>query len=40
MHLRADRLWEIDALRGIAIIMMVIYHLLWDLSSMGGFDIA
>ena len=40
MHLRADRLWEIDALRGIAITMMVIYHLLWDLSSMGGFDIA
>ncbi|MCA9869819.1 MAG: DUF1624 domain-containing protein, partial [Anaerolineae bacterium] len=35
-HLRAGRLWEIDALRGIAIIMMVVYHLLWDLSSMGG----
>lgn len=39
-HLRAGRMWEIDALRGIAIIMMVIYHLLWDLSSMGGYDIA
>ncbi|MCB0201186.1 MAG: DUF1624 domain-containing protein, partial [Anaerolineae bacterium] len=39
-HLRAGRLWEIDALRGIAIIMMVVYHLLWDLSSMGGLDIA
>lgn len=25
------RFWEIDALRGVAIIMMVIYHLLWDL---------
>ena len=39
-HLRADRMWEIDALRGIAIIMMVVYHLLWDLSSMGGYEIA
>lgn len=25
------RFWEIDALRGVAIVMMVIYHLLWDL---------
>ena len=29
--LRGPRFWEIDALRGVAIIMMVIYHLLWDL---------
>lgn len=29
--LRRPRFWEIDALRGVAIIMMVIYHLLWDL---------
>ncbi|MBX3011880.1 MAG: DUF1624 domain-containing protein [Caldilineaceae bacterium] len=26
------RLWEIDLLRGVAILMMVIYHLLYDLS--------
>lgn len=25
------RFWEIDALRGVAIVMMVVYHLLWDL---------
>jgi uncharacterized membrane protein len=31
------RAWEVDALRGVAIIMMVIYHLMWDLSA---FDIA
>jgi uncharacterized membrane protein len=37
--LRADRLWEIDALRGVAILMMVVYHLMWDLASLGGFDI-
>ena len=38
--LRGERLWEIDALRGVAIVMMVVYHLLWDLYSLGGYDIA
>ncbi len=38
-HLRPDRLWEIDALRGVAIVMMVIYHLLWDLQGLGGYKI-
>jgi uncharacterized membrane protein len=34
---RSPRFWEIDVARGIAIVMMVIYHLVWDLSF---FDIA
>lgn len=38
-HLRSDRLWEIDALRGIAIVMMVVYHFMWDLMGLGGYDI-
>lgn len=28
--LASSRYWEIDALRGVAIVMMVIFHLLWD----------
>lgn len=27
------RFWEVDALRGVAIVMMVIFHLLWDFWS-------
>lgn len=38
-RLRPDRLWEVDALRGVAIVMMVIYHLLWDLRALGGYEI-
>jgi uncharacterized membrane protein len=36
---RPSRLWEVDALRGVAIVMMVIYHLLFDLSALAGYDI-
>ena len=31
MSYTPKRLWEVDALRGVAIVMMVIYHLLYDL---------
>ena len=39
VHFRQDRLWEVDALRGVAIIIMAIYHLVWDLYGLGGWDI-
>ncbi len=31
-----QRFWEIDFLRGLAIIMMVVFHLLYDLTYFGG----
>lgn len=31
----AKRLWELDALRGIAIVMMVVFHFLFDLNFLG-----
>jgi len=34
-----DRFWEIDALRGIAIVLMIIFHLAFDLSYFGGYDL-
>ena len=33
------RFWEVDALRGVAIIGMVLYHLIWDLHFF-GFDVS
>lgn len=32
---KASRYWEVDALRGVAILMMVIYHLAFDLTYFG-----
>ncbi len=34
--LRSERIWEIDFLRGVAIILMVGYHLLFDLGEFRG----
>jgi uncharacterized membrane protein len=38
---RRARFWEIDALRGVAVVSMVFFHLMWDLSYLGmaGIDI-
>lgn len=33
------RFWEIDFLRGIAVVMMIVFHLLFDLSYFGGYNI-
>jgi len=33
------RFWEVDAARGVAIIMMVIYHTTYDLEALGGYDV-
>lgn len=35
----SSRLWEIDALRGIAIFLMILYHLFYDLSFFNLLDI-
>ena len=35
----AGRFWEVDAARGVAILMMVLYHLLYDLDTFGGYPI-
>lgn len=28
---RQSRYWEVDTLRGVAVVMMIVYHLMWDL---------
>ncbi len=38
-HLQSARLWEVDMLRGVAIVMMVVYHFMWDLRGLAGYDI-
>ncbi len=35
---RQTRLWEVDALRGVAIVMMVFFHFVWDLSFFGLYE--
>lgn len=41
MELQSNRFWEIDFLRGIAIIMMIIFHTIFDLNYFGAhnFDV-
>jgi uncharacterized membrane protein len=34
-----NRFWEVDAARGVAIIMMIVYHSTYDLDALGGYDI-
>src|SRR5215211_6179658 len=36
---KVDRFWEVDAGRGVAIIMMIVYHSTYDLDVLGGYDI-
>jgi uncharacterized membrane protein len=33
------RFWEVDAARGVAIIMMMVYHSTYDLDTLGDYDI-
>lgn len=33
-----ERFWEIDFLRGFAVIMMIVFHLFYDLNYFGGYD--
>jgi uncharacterized membrane protein len=39
MGRKVDRFWEVDAARGIAIIMMIVYHCTYDLDTLGGYHI-
>jgi len=38
-RLETTRLWEVDAWRGIAVCMMLVYHFVWDLEDIGGYSI-
>ena len=34
-----DRFWDVDAVRGVAIVMVVFYHLIFDLDNFGGYPV-
>ena len=36
---RGNRYWEVDAARGVAILMMVVYHFVFDLYAFGGYGV-
>ena len=33
------RFWELDFIRGLAVVMMVLYHFLYDLDYFGGYPL-
>ena len=39
VRMKTDRIWEIDFLRGIALILMIYFHLIYDLKEIYNFDI-
>ncbi len=36
---KQERFWEVDSARGVAILMMVVYHFTYDLDTFGGYGI-
>ncbi len=40
INLRSNRIWEIDLLRGIAIVLMVLFHIMFDLHEFSGYLIS
>jgi uncharacterized membrane protein len=36
---KSGRFWEVDAARGVALLMMVVYHLAYDLDTFGGYPL-
>lgn len=39
MNIAPSRIWEIDFFRGVAILMMVTFHLVFDLNAYWGYDL-
>ena len=36
---RTSRLWQIDCIRGIAVVLMVFYHFMWDVHYFGLYQL-
>ena len=39
LETKVSRYWEVDALRGLAVVLMVFYHLVWDLNYFGAVQV-